>query len=179
VSAPAATFELERDRDAGGGLGPAVTDNFAEALGLHELVDRVQRPDGDAESRTALSSQPAPAAPAQPAPVPMDPRILEQLCKVVDAMVSAFAGVTPEDDIQPLAVCLQPLAEHYGGGTNAVAAMWLTAAIGVASYGLAKWSKYQTAHPAKPKYTAPMKDARGESIEFPDVATPPADKVTA
>ncbi len=126
-------------------LGPATTAEFVEAVGLQDMV-----PEG--RGRGASREPTAPAAPSSSPSVSFDPAMLHAIIKSLDSVTSAFAGVAPEteDELKEVEPMLQPLLNHYAGGSNSVAVLWGLAVLGLTTYSLRKWRKFQLANPPKP-----------------------------
>lgn len=132
----------------GDDLGPAVTAEFEEAVGLQDLV-----PEGRGRGGPREPTAPAPPHVSSPAPSTFDPAMFHAIIKSLDSVSSAFAGVEPETErelaeVEPM---LKPLADHYAGGSNSVAMLWGLAILGLTTWGLRKYHKWTVAHPPKPK----------------------------
>lgn len=184
VTAPAAASAPPEET---GGLGPAVTAEFEQAVGLESLIggDRAPRAVKELTAPSGVSGSTTPPLPSIP---------MLNVARMCDAMVSAFADVDREDDdsLTPLVESTQPLADYYAGSETSVTMLWLLACMGVCSYGLTKFQKYRAAHPKKAKRpdvataasdgaasfipeveTTPTKARR---VPFAEMATPPEDR---
>ena len=120
-------------------LGPAVTDDFPAAVGLHELLDGHE---------PQLGAPPPPPAtpPIAPAPVPVElpPDLLRNTLTIFDAILSHMVlrvETEPREIIEQLERNLRPLAEYYAQGHPTVAVLWTGAAIALAGYGYAKYER--------------------------------------
>jgi len=141
-------------------LGPAVTQEFSDALGLHELTGR-----GSTGRTTArLSGLAAPAAPT-PAPTPTIDysKLITKMLQLVDAATSAALGIEAEQpkDLETSAECMMPWITAHAGDVTNETGMRLLALSGLVTFiamKVIRWSQ-------KPK---PKK-------ERPNVATAPED----
>jgi len=133
----------------GDDLGPAVTAEFEDAVGLQDLVPEGRGRGGNREPTAPAPPHVSPSA----SPVAFDPAMFHAIIKSLDSVSSAFAGIEPETEqelaeVEPM---LKPLADHYSGGSNSVAMLWGLAILGLTTWGLRKYHKWTVAHPAKPK----------------------------
>lgn len=144
-------------------LGAAVTDDFFSAVGLQDLVKASKRGPGKSPGAPPLAgggdAPPMASSPAEPEAEPVDLKpLLTAAIRTLDAFTSASLGVTTEEpkELEDVVAMLEPLAQYYAKGTASLTALWITAGLGLASYALTKYAKYQQNRPEP----------------IPDVATP-------
>lgn len=121
-------------------LGPAVTEAFPSAVGLHELLTPAQR----------VAGAPAPGAPAPvPAPAPevpaveFSPRLFLNALRVLDRIASRLLKVEPEESatVEELADAIAPLVQYYGKNHSTVGALWGNFAVVLLGITYAKYEK--------------------------------------
>lgn len=134
-----------------GALGPAVTQEFQDALGLSDMVGRSP---GRSSVRGVGTAAPAPAAPV-PAPPQIDYAVLiHKMLLLVDTATSAALGITPEaeKDLETPAQCISPWVVAHAGDMANETGMRLLALSGLVTYlamKVIKWS--QKPKPVKPR----------------------------
>ncbi len=108
-------------------LGPAVTDSFPKALGLHELVgaersERVAAVPGGVQP----PSPPAPPAEPQIPAVEFSPKLFLNALRLADKIASRLLKVEQEEaeTLDELAGAIAPMVQHYAHGHSTVAALW-------------------------------------------------------
>ncbi len=123
-------------------LGPAVTESFPQAVGLHELVgDRAAPPSQAPEASATPAAPPAPEVPA----VEFSPRLFLNALRLADKLASRALKVDPEEPetIEEVAGAIAPLVQYYAGGHSTVAALWGNLVLALVGVGYAKAEKMQ------------------------------------
>lgn len=144
-----------------GELGPAVTQEFQDALGLHDLAGRSP---GRSSVRHEGTAAPSPAAPV-PAPPQVDySKLIHKMLQLADTAISAALHIAPEAeaDLETPADCITPWVQAHAGDVTNETGMRLLALSGLITLiamKTVKWS--QKPKPPKPR---------------PDVATAPQDE---
>lgn len=112
------------------GLGPSMTDEFTGAKPLEELVAQKSQPRQRASQTTTQA-------------VSLDPKIFASAIGQVDQMVSVLLNVAPEaeEDLEPIANGIYPLAAHYTGETASVTTLWTVAILCTLTYATLKYSQ--------------------------------------
>lgn len=122
-------------------LGPAVTETFPAAVGLHELLS----PEKRAAAPPAPAQAPgAPAAPEVPA-VEFSPKLFLNALRLADKIASRALRVEPEEPetVEELAGAIAPLVQYYAKGNSTVAALWGNLVLALIGVGYAKAEKMQ------------------------------------
>ncbi len=127
-------------------LGPAVTDSFPKALGLHELVgaersERVAAAPGGGQP----PAPPAPPAEPQIPAVEFSPKLFLNALRLADKIASKLLKVEVEesDTIDDLAGAIARMVQYYARGHSTVAALWGNLIVTVVGIGYAKAEKVQ------------------------------------
>lgn len=134
-------------------LGPAVTESFPAAVGLHELLTPEKR-----ASAPGASPSPAPTAPA-PTPEPevpaveFSPKLFLNALRVLDRISSKLLKVEPESPemVGELSEAIAPLVQYYGKSKSTVGALWGNLVVVLLGFTFAKYEKVEArqraAHP--------------------------------
>jgi hypothetical protein len=123
-------------------LGPAVTESFPAAVGLHELLTPEKR-----AAAPGASPSPAPAAP--PAPevpaVEFSPKLFLNALRVLDRIASRMLKVEPEESatVEELAEAIAPLVQYYGKNHSTVGALWGNLLVVLVGVSYAKYEKLE------------------------------------
>lgn len=134
-----------------GELGPAVTQEFQDALGLHEIAGRST---GRSPRGADGTAAPSPTAPV-PAPPQIDyAKLIHKMLLLVDTATSAALGIEPEvqADLETPAECITPWVVAHAGDVTNETGMRLLALSGLITYvamKVIKWS--QKPKPVKPR----------------------------
>lgn len=121
-------------------LGPAVTESFPHAVGLHELL-------GSRAATPPAPGAPAPAAPAAPdvPAVEFSPLLFLNALRLADKIASKALKVEPEEPetVAELAGAIAPLVQFYAKGNSTVMALWGNLILALVGVGYAKAEKMQ------------------------------------
>lgn len=136
-------------------LGPSITAEFPEAVGLDKLLGAGPSATGTTAPGSAEPG-PAPTEPqpsAAPVPVPsvdIPPDMIRKGLQVLDRTLSSFLACDPEspEAMKEVADTLEPLMAYYSKAKPTVSILWASAIIGIAGYGMTKAARYQLARKA-------------------------------
>lgn len=127
-------------------LGPAVTESFPAAVGLHELLTPEKRASAPGASPSQAPA-PTPAAPPEPEvpAVEFSPKLFLNALRVLDRIASKLLKVEPEapDTVGELAEAIAPLVQYYGKNHSTVGALWGNLAVVVLGITYAKYEKVE------------------------------------
>lgn len=135
---------------AGSDLGPAVVDEFTDALGLQDLSRE--------HGRRPFASAPAAAAQTSaPAPVPVQQidfaSVIRHMLKTVDAVGSTVFGIPLEDDADLTAPveAITPYIQAHAADVQTDTALKMLMLSGVVGYLATKVMKYVQMQKQKPR----------------------------
>jgi len=121
-------------------LGPAVTDDFPQVVGLQDLMQS-----GPANPAATATTPPPAPAPAAPRPeIPKD--LAKNALTLIDSLLSrTVLQVDPEpaEIMQQLADALTPLLDYYSKDQPLVVVLWTAAVVALSGYGYGKYAKVQ------------------------------------
>lgn len=135
---------------ASGDLGPALTSDFSDALGLQDLKGSAGRPAAFTQGSAAPS---APAAPAPPIPQVDFSKLIGKMLLLVDAAASAALGIEKEDEatLSTSAECMTPWIQAHAGDIANETGLRLLAISGLVTYIAMKVIRWSEAQKNKPK----------------------------
>lgn len=136
-------------------LGPAVTESFPAAVGLHELLGAERK-----VAATPTAAPPlAPPAPEVPA-VEFSPKLFLNALRLADKLASRALRVEPEDSetVEELAGAIAPLVQFYAKGSSTLAALWGNLILALVGVGYAKAEKVQARNRASGEPEAAPQD---------------------
>jgi hypothetical protein len=161
-SAPPPPVEQEPQKVSASELGPAVTEDFPDAIGLHEVR-------GSTGGPRPVSAATLPGAPA-PTPPQIDyTKLIQDLLSLIDTATSAVLGITPEtpETLKTPATCMAPWVTAHAGDLTSETGMRLLAISGILTFAAMKIIKW--AQKPRPKPRPDVATAAGDEFADPDI----------